>query len=338
MRAAVLETFGRPLTVEQVPDPAPGPGRVVVRVRAAGVCRTDLKIVDGGIPTVRTPLVPGHESAGEVVALGPGVTGFEEGDRVAVTIDVSCGSCPYCRIGQTSYCASLRRVGIEEPGGLAEYLAVPAGNLVPLPDAVSFDVGATLADAVGSSYHAVVSRARVRAAETVAVYGLGGLGLVAVQVGALAGADVIAIARDPDRRALAERLGAAASLDPREGDLAARIRELTGGLGVHAFLDFVGIEGSVQRALLSCRKGGRIVVVGYLAQELNATMMPLVYNEVSILGSRGSTRADLVEALDLVERRQIMPVVGLELGLERVNEALDALRAATVVGRAILHP
>lgn len=337
MKAAVLEQFNAPLNVTDAADPEPGLGEVIVRTRAAGICRTDLKIIEGLIPTVKTPLIMGHELAGEVVALGPGVRGFVEGARVTVGLDITCGTCEYCRRGELDHCAQLIRLGLEQDGSLADFVRVPAANLIEIPDTVSFAQAATIPDAVGSPYHAVLRRADVQPGQIVAVYGLGGLGLVAVQVAVLAGARVIAIARTKERRQLAEELGAAWSIDPTEGDISVQIRELTGGLGVHAFIDLVGIEGSVDQGVLSCRKGGSVVVVGYFVPQLTAGMMRLVYDEVSIIGSRGSTRSDLLEAVALVGQGRIKPVIGAELELEAVNEGLDRLREGSVIGRAVVN-
>jgi D-arabinose 1-dehydrogenase-like Zn-dependent alcohol dehydrogenase len=334
MKAAVLEQFNEPLVVQELPDPIPGPGQTVIRTRAAGICRTDLKIIEGGIPTIRLPLVPGHELAGEVAATTDG--GPPEGSPVIVGLDFNCGTCEYCRRGRLDYCARLERLGLERNGALAEYVLVPTANLVEVPEAISFAEAATIPDAIGSPYHAVMKRGGVTAGQTVAVYGLGGLGLVAVQVAALAGARVIAIARTAERRRLAEELGASWSIDPGDGPVSEQIRELTAGLGVHAFIDIVGIEGSVEQGVLSCRKGGAVVVLGYVVPQLVVGMMRLVYDEVSIMGSRGSTRADLMEAVDLVARGSIRPVIGAELNLDSVNAGLDQLREGSVIGRSIV--
>ncbi len=336
MKAAVLEGFHQPLQIQEVADPVPGAEEVLVRTRSAGICRTDLKIIDGGVPTVTPPLIPGHELAGELVTTGPGLE-LEEGARVTVSLDISCGLCEYCRIGELDYCSRLRRLGLEEDGALAELVRVPATNVVPIPPSISFAEAATIPDAVGSPYHAVVYRAGVRPAQTVAVYGLGGLGLTAVQVAGLLGARVIAIARTPERRALAEELGATWSVDPREGKIPDQIRDLTDGVGVHAFFDLVGIEGSVDDAVLSCRKGGRVVVLGYSIPQLSASMMRLVLHEISIVGSRGSTRAHLLEAIDLVGRGKIRPVIGELLELGDVNRGLDQLREGSIIGRAVVQ-
>jgi D-arabinose 1-dehydrogenase-like Zn-dependent alcohol dehydrogenase len=339
MRAAVLEQFGERPTVRQVDDPTPANNEVILGVRAAGICRTDLRIIDGVFQTVNPPRVLGHEAAGEVVAIGADVRGVSEGDRVGVAIDVSCGQCPYCRVGKLDYCAQLSRIGIERDGGLAQFVAVPASNLIPLPEAVSFEVGATLADAVGSSYHGIVSRANVRPGETVAIWGLGGLGLNAVQVAALVGASqIIAIARDEGRRARALELGATVALDPRDGDLPERVRELTDGLGVHAFIDIVGTETSLSEALLASRKGGRIVILGYVAPNVVAPTVQMVLKETAILGSRGCTYPELRDAAQLIARGRIQPVIDRVLPLDAVNDALEALKDGTVTGRVVIHP
>jgi propanol-preferring alcohol dehydrogenase len=337
VKAAVLDQFNHPLNVREMADPEPGPGEVIVRSRAAGICRTDLKIIEGAIRTVETPLILGHELAGEVVALGPGARGFMEGARVSVGLDITCGICDYCRRGELDHCANLLRLGLERDGSLADYVRVPAANLIGIPPTVTFAQAATVPDAIGSPYHAVLNRAGVRAGQIVAVYGLGGLGLSAVQVAVVAGARVIAIARTKERRALAEELGATWSIDPNDGEVSEQIRDLTDGLGVHAFIDLVGIDGSADQGVLSCRKGGKVVVVGYFVPRLTAGMMRLVYDEVAIMGSRSSTRGELLEAMALVGQGRVQPVIGAELELDDVNEGLDRLRAGEVIGRAVVN-
>lgn len=332
----MLESFGEDLAITEVPDPTPGPGEVVVRTEAAGMCRTDLKVIDGVVKTVELPLIPGHELAGEVVALGDGVSSATKGDQVVVGLDLSCGTCHYCLIGELDHCAELRRLGMEVDGALAEYVRVPAANLIPRPASIDVAVASTIGDAVGSPYHAVVHHARVSPGQVVAVYGLGGLGLTAVQSARLCGASVIAIARTPGRRELAVELGADHTIDPNDGALAGQIHELTDGLGVHAFLDVVGIEGSIEQAVRSCRKGGRVVVVGYSVPQVVAPMVQLVYDEVSITGSRGSTRKELREVVDLVADGRITPIIGERVGLEDVNQALTRLRQGATIGRPVV--
>lgn len=337
MKAAVLEEFKQPLVVKKVADPEPAMGEVLVRTRAAGICRTDLKVLDGSIPSVATPLIPGHEIAGEVIRLGPGVSGIEEGARVTVNLDLTCGTCEYCRAEQTNYCANLRRLGFEQDGGLAELVRVPARNLAVIPPTVTFEEGATIPDAVGSPYHAVVNRADVRLGHTVAVYGLGSLGLMAVQVAVLAGAQVIGIARTPERRELAHQFGAAHTIDPNEGEVSHQVMELTAGTGVHSFIDLVGIEGSISQGVGACRKGGRVVVLGYYVPDFVGSMMQLVYKEVAVMGSRGSTPAELRQAVSLVGSGLLQPVIGKTITLDEVeDEGVAGLRDGSVIGRIVV--
>jgi propanol-preferring alcohol dehydrogenase len=338
MKAAVLEHFGAPLVIDgDRQDPAPGLGEIVLRTRAAGICRTDLKVIDGVIPTTPTPIVPGHEIAGEVVAVGEHVSGLAVGDRVLVSLDVTCGICAYCVVGERDHCAALRRLGMELDGGLAEYVRAPAMNAIVLPDEVAFGDAAVIPDAIGSPYHAIVTLAKVRVGQTVAVYGLGGLGLSAVQVAALAGARVIAIARTSERRELALGMGADAAIDPGDGPVSDQIRGLTRGLGVDVFIDLVGIEGSSEQAMASCRKGGTVIVLGYNVPRLDVPMMRMVYDEVVVRGSRGSTKKDLLEIVDLVAAGRLSPVIGSRVGLTDVNEALESLRDGAVIGRTIVE-
>lgn len=336
MKAAVLERFNESLVVRDVPAPTPGPGEVLVRTRASSLCQTDLKIMRGIIPTVQTPRIIGHELCGEVVAVGPGAVGVKEGDRVISSIDIVCGHCFYCQVGRLDYCLNLRRLGFEHEGAHAEAVCLPARNLVPIPPTVSFEQGAAIPDAMGTVYHALKVRGDVRAGQTVAVYGLGGLGLSAVQIAAVAGARVIAIARTPARRKLALELGAAAAIDPDAGDLVQAVKEAAGGLGVDCFLDLVGIEGSVEKAVRACRKGGRVVVVGYVVSTFQVTTMSLVYNEVQVLGSRSSTRADFLEVVQLVAQGRVKAILDESLRLEDVNAGYARLQDGKVIGRSVI--
>lgn len=336
MKAAVLDRFNEPLVIREVPVPCPGPGEVLVRTRASSLCQTDLKVLRGALPSVQPPRIIGHELAGEVASVGPGVAGVQEGDRVVAAIDVVCETCAYCQVGKLDYCLALRRLGFEQDGAHAEFVRLPARNLVPIPPAVSFEQGAAIPDAMGSIYHAIKVRGEVRPGQTVAVYGLGGLGLSGVQIAALAGARVIGIARTPERRALALELGAAAAIDPQAGDLVEAVRQASGGLGVDCFVDLVGIEGSIEKGVRACRKGGRVVVVGYVVPTFQVTTMYLVYNEVQILGSRGSTRADFLEVVQLVADGRLKPLLAERLRLDDVNAGYARLAEGKVIGRSVV--
>ncbi len=336
MKAAVLERFGGPLAIRDVPAPVAGPGEALVRTRASSLCQTDLKVMRGVIPTVRLPRIIGHELAGEVAALGPGEAELKEGDRVVAALDISCMTCAYCQTGRPDYCLNLRRMGFEHDGAHAEYVRLPVRNLVALPASVTFEQGASIPDAMGAVYHGLKVQGNVRPGQTVAVYGLGGLGLSAVQIAVLAGARAIAIARTPERRKLALELGAAAAIDPEAGDLVEALRRASGGLGVDCFLDLVGIEGSIEKGVRACRKGGRVVIVGYVVPTFQVTTMYMVYNEVQILGSRSTTRADFLEVAQLVADGRLKPVIHNRIRLDDVNAEYARLHDGKVIGRSVI--
>lgn len=336
MKAAVLERFNEPLAIRDVPAPAVGPGEALIRTRASSLCRTDLKVMWGLIPTVQTPRIIGHELCGEVAGLSPGAAGVKEGDRVVAGLDISCMTCAYCQTGRPDYCLHLRRMGFEHDGAHAEYVRLPARNLVPLPTNVSFEQGASIPDAMGAVYHGLKAQGNLRPGQTVAIYGLGGLGLSAVQIAVLAGARAIAIARNSARRKLALELGAVVAIDPEAGDLVDAVQRASGGLGVDCFLDLVGIEGSIEKGVRSCRKGGRVVIVGYTAPTFQVTAMHMVYNEVQILGSRSNTRADLLEIVQLMAEGRLRPVIDHRIRLEDANAEYARLQEGKVIGRSVI--
>jgi 2-desacetyl-2-hydroxyethyl bacteriochlorophyllide A dehydrogenase len=336
MRAALLTEFGKPLELVDIPVPSLAAGEVLIRTRASGMCPTDLKIAKGFMATVELPRVLGHEVAGEVAAVGAGVDSALVGRRVTSLVDIACGECEYCRDSTSSYCANLRRVGIETDGGHAEFLCVPAENLVPLPDSIPFDVASALPDAIGTTYRAIQTRGQVHSGQTVVVYGLGGLGLSGVQIAAAAGANVIGVSRTPERRELAASLGASTLIDPNEDDLVDSIRRATGGYGADLFIDLVGIEGSVEKAVRCCRKGGRVVVVGYLVPTFEVTTYHLLANEIEILGSRSVTREEMQRVMELVADGVLNPVIAERLPLDLANDAYSRLSEGKIIGRPVI--
>lgn len=346
MRAMVLNGFGQRLTQAEVPRPVPGPGDALVKVRACGVCQTDLKILKGGhasSPRVVFPHTPGHEIAGTVEELGPdapargpGAAGLRPGDPVIVNIYDICGECPYCRSGRESLCTRLGAwIGFDSPGGMAEYVRVPVRNLVPLPGHLAPERAAILGDAIATSVHAVRTRGEVQPGQTVVMTGAGGVGLHAVQMARLLGARVIAADISPSRLQLARRYGAVTA-DPGSS-LSDAVRDLTGGAGADVALDFTGLAAPLAAAAASLKPGGRLVMVGYqLDTSLGVPTQSIVINELEVRGSRYCSRRELEEAVDLVGRGDIEPVVAVVMPLEQANEALDLVRSGQADGRVVL--
>jgi propanol-preferring alcohol dehydrogenase len=338
MRAARYHGPGDSLRLEEVPIPQPGPGEALVRVRAAGVCHTELHFLSGVLNMGVAPLTLGHEMAGEVAKVGPGVTSVRPGDRVIVYYYVGCGACHWCRNGQENLCDALvAEYGFVSDGGLAEYVKVPARNLVKLPASLSFEEAATLGCSATTAIHAA-GLARLAPGDVALVYGFGGVGAALVQYCDLAGARVIAVGRSPAKLQLARDLGAEAAIDAGGEDVPARVRELTGGQGADVVFELVGTAESMPKAVASLRKRGRLVFIGYSQDLLTVSPIQLVILEAQVLGSVGNTLDELSRAVELAAAGRIRANIDRVVPLEDVNHVLDDLRQGKVVGRAVVRP
>lgn len=340
MRAMVLEEFGKPLVERTRPVPPVGPKDALVRVRACGVCGTDLKITGGKMSFVKTPHIPGHEPAGEVVAIGSDVESVKVGDHVAVAIFLNCGECEYCRTGREQICPHLSgRVGFTIDGAYADYLSVPASALrVVAPDVPFADI-ALLGDCITTAWNAVAVRANVQPGQWIHMTGAGGIGLHALQLAKLRGAHVIAVDVDDEKLALARRFGADLTLNSTRDDVVARVRETVGGYGVDVALDFAATQATLDADFAVLRPDGAIVLVGYNPDgPSQIRTMDLVLNEYRLIGSRASGLKELDEMIAMIEEKRIEPVVSRTYALGEVNQALDDLRHGRVIGRAVVIP
>lgn len=327
----MLRHFARPLQVAEVPDPRPGDGEVMIRVRAAGVCGTDLKLRSGALPHVTLPRIPGHEVAGEVV-VGNGY--LSVGQRVACYIYEPCGRCRTCRLGHGSVCPQLVRIGLERDGGLAEYVVLPVENALPIPDAVSFGEAAVAMDSVLTPWTALHTRAKLQEGETLVVVGAGGLGLNAVQIARRLGARVAVVDPQASARRRALDLGAELAVQPgRAADVRGWADE-----GADAALETSGSPDGFRLAFSTLRPAGRVVVCGYRVgadYAFESSRVPL--EELSILGARVGDRDDARQVIAALEDGLIRPTIMDELALEEVNAALHRLDAGHVVGRLVIN-
>ena len=338
MRAARYHGPGDSLRLEEVPIPQPGAGEALVRVRAAGVCHTELHFLSGVLNLGVAPLTLGHEMAGEVAKVGPEVTSVRPGDRVIVYYYVGCGACHWCRTGQENLCEALvAEYGFVSDGGLAEYVKVPARNLVKLPASLSFEEAATLGCSATTAIHAA-GLARLAPGDVALVYGFGGVGAALVQYCDLSGARVIAVGRSPAKLQLARDLGAEAVIDAGREDVPARVRELTGGQGADVVFELVGTAESMPKAVASLRKRGRLVFIGYSQDLLTVSPIQLVVLEAQVLGSVGNSLDELTKAVDLAAAGGIRATIDRVVPLGDVNRVLDDLRQGKVVGRAVVRP
>ena len=344
MKAARFYGADQPLKIEDIPQPHPGPGEVLLAVKAAGLCGTDLHIaIEGTIPTAFQPITLGHEAAGVVAAVGDysavqlrnnlaelrNNLEWKVGDRAAAFPNIACGECYACASGREALCLNSRILGVQADGAFAEYLLVPARTLVRLPESIPFEVGAILTDAVSTAYHAVACRGSVQPGEAVVVVGCGGVGHHAVLWAKQRGAAPI-IAVDVSAGALrrAQEVGADHVINPAEADVSKAVRALTDGAGADCALEFVGRAETVMTAMKCLKRGGRAVVVGVGPERV--TLPPLqafVGNELSLIASLGFHRADLEKIIGLVAAGEVdvSGSVSESVPLEGINEALRRL-------------
>jgi D-arabinose 1-dehydrogenase-like Zn-dependent alcohol dehydrogenase len=335
MRSVVVARYGGAFEVMDRPVPAPAFGEVLVKVRASGLCSTDLHLLSGRQPLGELPRILGHETAGDIAMLGEGVTGWSVGERVTMALDVTCGRCRHCLAGATQRCTAKRRIGFERDGGHAEYVAVPAANLVRLPDGVDYDAASILPDAIACMYHSLIGQGRVGIGTRLLILGVGGLGIHGVQIARAAGAEVFATSRQARRLAIAEQCGATA-IESGERPLEQAIAELTGGEGVDVVADNIGTRDSVRQGLSVLRPGGKLLVVGYLDETFEVPSMRLFATEQEIIGCRGSTKQDLIDVVRMVATRQITPVIGAHYPLEHIHQAAARLESGDLIGRIVL--
>jgi acryloyl-coenzyme A reductase len=340
MKALVVREFGGPLLAEDVPIPQPKPDEALVHVKACAVDQFDLTIRDGKFPTAKTPIILGHEIAGIVEAVGADVDNIKPGDRVTSTLYLTCGRCRYCRTGRETICADFKGyVGIHTPGAYAEYTTIPAVNLVKLPESISFPEASVIANAIGTPYHALTKRARLKPGERVIITGAGGgVGAHAVQLAKMMGSFVMAVDIGDEKLSLARELGADVIFDALTGDFSTRAREWTDGEGVEVVLELVGTK-TFDASLNSLGRGARMVIVGsHTGTELKASPQAMIANEWEILGSRNVTKRELAEVVALVAAGKVKPVVTGTYPLEEAEVLHQKLRKQEIVGRVVLEP
>jgi L-iditol 2-dehydrogenase len=292
MQALLLKTYME-LELAEVPEPEVGPEDVLVRVRACGICGSDVHGLDGSTGRRIPPLVMGHEAAGVVARVGPDVTGLREGDRVTFDSTVYCGQCYFCRRGEVNLCDDRQVLGVSpgeyrRHGAFAEYVAVPRRIVYPLPDALAFEHAAMI-EAVSVAVHAV-ELTPVHLADTGVVVGSGMIGLLAIQALRLAGCTrVMAVDVDEARLRMARQLGADECVNARECDAAAAVREWTGGRGADVALEVVGATESLKTALAALRKGGALTLIGNSSPTVDLPLQSVVTRQIRVTGSCASS-------------------------------------------------
>jgi len=338
MRAVELPGIGAPLRLTQRPIPQPGPGEVRVRIEACGVCGSDVFLQKGGFgEAVSLPVIPGHEAAGVVDALGDGVADFVLGDQVALYYITTPPGDPWAARGRPNISPAVRRMGVDVDGAFAEYVLRPSAALIrpraPVPPAVL----AVLTDAVATPLHGLKRVARLQPGETLVVLGVGGLGSNAVQLGKAFGARVIAVTRSHSKLRLARELGADEVVAAEAEDPVAAVKALTGGHGPDVVIQCVGSAAVDEQAIAMGGPGGRVVLIGSSLDHFRARAVDIFWRELSLLGSRGFVPDDIRDAIDLYldGTLSVDHLVETVRPLEEANEALEDLKAGRVF-RSIL--
>ncbi|MEM3730792.1 MAG: zinc-binding dehydrogenase [Candidatus Bathyarchaeia archaeon] len=341
MKAARFYEVGKPLKVEDVDIPKIGRTEALIRVRACGICRTDLHFIDEGLlKPGKIPQILGHEASGDVVEVGEDVEEIKVGDRVIIYFYFSCGECYYCQRGMENLCVSprFRHFGFTIDGGFAEYAKAPARNLLKMPRNVPYEAS-ILVDAGSSSYHAVKTVGQVKVGETALIMGLGGLGLCAMQFAKLCGAKVIGVDVVPEKLRLAKELGADETVNAKEQDVIQEVKKLTDNEGVDVAFEFVSTSKTMEISIDSLRRGGRLVFVGYSEDNFVVSPVKLVYNQLKVFGSRASSKWEAIEVIKLVQsgKFNLKPLITHTVPLDEINHGLDLLRSGKAV-RVVVKP
>jgi len=342
MKSVRMIEAGKPLELQEIPIPTISEKEILVRVRAAGICHSDAHYRAGRSAMGMLPITLGHEVAGVVEKIGSQVTNVKAGDRVCLHYNITCGDCYYCSTGNEQFCDTVKMLGHHVDGGYAEYIAIPARNAIHLPAEIPFEEGATLMCASATALHAL-RKSKLKAGETVAIFGIGGLGLSAIQLAKASGAvEVYAVDIKQDKLELASEYNAI-PIDAGRVDAVEEIRKLTKGKGVDVALEMIGMPKTMEQAIDSVGFLGRAVLVGLNQQPIQInTYMQVLGKEAEIIGSNDHLLQELPLLVDMA-RRKILDtshVVSqtISLDADKINQRLDDLEKYTNDVRVVIVP
>jgi propanol-preferring alcohol dehydrogenase len=350
MKAARIIRTKEPLKIEDVNIPRPKNDQVLVRVKSAGVCHSDLHLWEGGYAGpqgvfmkvedrgVKFPLTPGHEVAGTIEEVGESVTGFQKGESVLVYPWIGDGICPACRVGEENVCDAPRSLGVYQDGGYSELVLVPSHKYLVKLDSYDANAAASLACS-GLTAYTAVKKAASLPGETMVIVGAGGLGLMAVQLArAITNARIAIVDIDDRKLAEARRLGAHETINSGTSDPVKGVKDITHNLGAEAVIDFVNNSKTAPNSFNMLRKRGKLIPVGLFggSMELNLPLVPL--RAITITGGYTGKFADLVELVALAKQGKIQSTVSRTFHLDQANAALEELKAGKIIGRAVINP
>ncbi len=326
------------MRIEEIPTPAPGAGEVLIKVAACGVCHSDLHLAMGEWdllrPITKLPLVLGHEVAGVVAAVGEGVTDFAVGDRVgAPWLHWTCGECEFCSMGRETLCSKQQVTGCTVDGGFAEFVKAKAGHIAKLPDNLTFEEAAPLLCA-GLTVHGALKKADVQTGQKFAVFGVGGLGHLAIQLAKSKGAEVVAVDVADDKLELAQECGADIVINAATTQAHREIKKATGG-GAHVVMVTSGSRAAYETALRSIRKAGTLAIVGMAPEPVPLSTVAMVSGEYRIVGSAVGSREELREVLRLAAEGKVKCKVETR-AFDQVASVLNEMKEGRLVGRVVL--
>lgn len=333
MKAALLHKAGEPLTIEDIAMPVAGAGEILIRVKACGVCHTDLHLAAGEWPLPKLPLVLGHEAVGIVEAVGEGVSNFKTGDRAGVPwIYRTCGECEFCASDREALCPAILVTGFMVDGGYAELIKAPAAHAVRTPEELSFVEAAPVYCAGLTPYRALKSSG-ARVGDTVAIWGVGGLGHYGVQIAKAMGARVVAVDIAPEKLELAQRLGADAVVDAVRSKAGEAVKALG---GAHVVVNLAPSAETLTQGFTALRRGGTLMLVGLPPGNFTLPMLGSVAKGIRILTSAVGSRQDLREVLALAAAGKIKTVAEM-CTLEDINQVFERMRQGKVSGRVVVE-
>jgi propanol-preferring alcohol dehydrogenase len=349
LKAAQITEPNKPLKISEIDTPTPTGKQVLVKVKAVGVCHSDLHLWEGGYDTgdgfmkvtdrgVKFPVIPGHEVVGTIAEIGDSVEGVKVGDDVLVYPWIGCGNCPTCEKGDTNLCEAPQSLGVFQDGGYAEYLLIPDYKFLAKISGIDLEGAASLACS-GLTAYTAVKKAISNSPENILIVGAGGLGLMGVQIAkALSSAKIICADLTDEKLQKAKEMGADHIVNTKDSMASKNIMSICSEKGVDSIIDFVNAPSTVKLDLSIIRKRGNIVLVGLFGGAVDLPLVSIPLKAITIQGAYTGNYNDMIELLDLAKRGVIKPIVSKRYSLDEVNTALEDLKNRKVIGRSVINP